>query len=223
MPPLIVAHRCLSPENKLSGFKKAAKAGYAAVELDVRLSKDGVPVVIHDESIDRTTGGSGLVAELTHKQLARWRVPTLLSLLQLASQEEYKHVRRIFIEVKHVGPQQTTQLVEKVVGVVRRLGLLQRCGIISFDADAIALSKRLEPRIKTGLICGGHVECDGVDADMLWLHHSVFLFLSQQRNNFKNKDKEVFVWTVNDNLTLSRLPKSKIKGIVTDGIYCAPP
>src|SRR5688572_21349320 len=72
--PLIIAHRgasAVAPENTLSAFKKAIDAGADGVEFDVRLSKDGVPVIIHDNNILRTTGVDQRVADLTAEQLSR--------------------------------------------------------------------------------------------------------------------------------------------------------
>ena len=72
--PRFIAHRCggaLTPENTLSGLGLAARLGYQAVEFDVMLSADGIPVVIHDETLERTTDGSGRVAELSSAELAR--------------------------------------------------------------------------------------------------------------------------------------------------------
>lgn len=71
---LIIAHRgasSLAPENTLEAFLLAQKQGADAIELDVRMSKDGVPVVIHDPTVDRTTGASGLVKDLTVVELKR--------------------------------------------------------------------------------------------------------------------------------------------------------
>lgn len=68
----LVAHRCggaLAPENSLAGLAAAAAAGYVAVEFDVMLSADGVPVVIHDETLERTTDGHGAVAARTAAEL----------------------------------------------------------------------------------------------------------------------------------------------------------
>ena len=70
--PKIIAHRGASaytPENTLMAFQKASELGASMVEFDVMLSKDGVPVVIHDENIKRTTNGRGLVNEFTLKEL----------------------------------------------------------------------------------------------------------------------------------------------------------
>lgn len=71
----VIAHRCggsLAPENSLAGLNAAARAGFLAVEFDVMLTADGVPVVIHDETLDRTTGGTGRVADRTLAQLRHW-------------------------------------------------------------------------------------------------------------------------------------------------------
>jgi glycerophosphoryl diester phosphodiesterase len=70
--PRVIAHRCggiLAGENTLAGLLEAARIGCRGVEFDVMLSADGMPVLIHDETVDRTTDGSGRVAELTVAQL----------------------------------------------------------------------------------------------------------------------------------------------------------
>lgn len=70
--PRYIAHRCggaLTPENTLAGLKLAARMGFRAVEFDVMLSADGVPVLIHDESLERTTDGSGRVVASSIQQL----------------------------------------------------------------------------------------------------------------------------------------------------------
>src|SRR5437868_11167811 len=70
--PIVFAHRGanrLTPENTMSAFRKAQELGATAFELDVQLSKDGIPVVIHDGSLERTTDGEGMVAEHTFEEL----------------------------------------------------------------------------------------------------------------------------------------------------------
>jgi glycerophosphoryl diester phosphodiesterase len=73
--PRIIAHRCggaLAPENSLVGLEIAARLGCRGVEFDVMLSADDVPLLIHDESLDRTTTGSGLVSGMTAKQIRKF-------------------------------------------------------------------------------------------------------------------------------------------------------
>ena len=71
-PPFLWAHRgasCCTPENTLAAFAAAVQSGADGLELDIHLSLDGVPVVIHDETLNRTTDGCGPVAEMTWQQL----------------------------------------------------------------------------------------------------------------------------------------------------------
>src|SRR5918994_4145382 len=70
--PVNLAHRgasALAPENTLEAFRMAVEAGAGGLELDVHLTRDGHVVVIHDETVDRTTGGTGAVAEMTLDEL----------------------------------------------------------------------------------------------------------------------------------------------------------
>ncbi len=72
--PRIIAHRCggaLTPENTLAGLRVAARLGCRGVEFDAMLAADGLPVLIHDETLERTTSGRGRVADLSTAQLAR--------------------------------------------------------------------------------------------------------------------------------------------------------
>lgn len=72
--PRLIAHRgggALAPENTLAGLRKAAELGYRGVEFDVMLTADGTPVLIHDETLERTTNGRGRVADASDAELAR--------------------------------------------------------------------------------------------------------------------------------------------------------
>jgi len=80
-----IAHRGgskLRPENTMAAFDHAVEIGVDAIELDVHLSRDGHAVVIHDPTLQRTTEGSGAVADFTADELARFNVPTLTSVLE---------------------------------------------------------------------------------------------------------------------------------------------
>src|SRR6056297_841327 len=93
----IWAHRgasAVAPENTLAAFTAALQAGADGIELDVHLTRDGVPVVMHDETVDRTTNGSGRIRDLSHAEIddldagswfgPRWRgekIPTLEKVL----------------------------------------------------------------------------------------------------------------------------------------------
>ena len=85
---ILIGHRglpCLAPENSLEGFKLAAEAGLNWVEFDVQITQDNQLVLMHDDSIDRTTNGSGFVYNLTLKQLQSYALKTSDNLIILYS------------------------------------------------------------------------------------------------------------------------------------------
>ncbi|HEX9075950.1 MAG TPA: glycerophosphodiester phosphodiesterase family protein, partial [Anaerolineae bacterium] len=102
MKTLIIAHRGASnwaPENTLAAFQRACALGADGIELDVTLTRDGVPVVIHDDTVDRTTNGKGAVAQMTLEEIrsldaGSWysaefrgeKIPTLAGVLQAVGQ-----------------------------------------------------------------------------------------------------------------------------------------
>ena len=136
----IIAHRGASayaPENTLAAFDKALDLGAADVEFDVHFGADGQVVVIHDDTVDRTTNGAGAVAALTLAQLksldaGSWfaaqfseeRIPTLVELL-----ERYKDRLHFHIEVKG----RAEHLSEKTIDLVRDHGWLDSVTITSFQ------------------------------------------------------------------------------------------
>ncbi|MGD8215324.1 glycerophosphodiester phosphodiesterase family protein [Aestuariimicrobium sp. Y1814] len=96
----IWAHRGSSaeaPENTLEAFDLAIRQGADAIELDVQLSADGVVVVCHDETIDRTTDGTGPIAAMTLAQLQQYNIPTLAEVYDLVADSEL----RVNVELKN--------------------------------------------------------------------------------------------------------------------------
>ena len=70
----VFGHRGFSgeyPENTMLAFQKAVEAGCEGIELDVQLTKDLVPVIMHDEKVDRTTDGNGYIYDLTYAELCK--------------------------------------------------------------------------------------------------------------------------------------------------------
>ena len=159
----IVAHRGwsgLAPENTLAAFEMAmAEPDIYAVELDVHLSKDGVPVVIHDHTIDRTTDGHGNVSAYTLDELKRFdaggwfdsrfageRIPSLDEVLALAKGRCLLHV-----ELKTAGDLYPG-IEAKVVEALRKRGMTDQAVLSSFDHDSMMRAKEAGPEIDTCLI-----------------------------------------------------------------------
>ena len=160
---LVYAHRggaALRPENTIAAFDHGLACGADGLELDVQLAQDGVVVVHHDTTLERTTNGRGPVASLTAAELAALDagyhfgdgqggypfrnqaigVPRLREVL-----ERYPG-RMLIIELKSGG----SLLAERVVDEVRAAGAVDRVAIGSFYADALRTVRRCEPAIATG-------------------------------------------------------------------------
>lgn len=160
--PMVVAHRGFSgryPENTIRSFEEALKLPVDAVELDVRCTKDGVLVVIHDENLDRTTNGKGRVRDFTWDEIQKldagsWkgdefaseRIPKLEEVLQLVNGRVV-----VFVEIKE------PDTVPKVVDTLRRFDAFSWVKIGSFYPQAISSVRNLVPEIPCSLIGGAKV------------------------------------------------------------------
>jgi glycerophosphoryl diester phosphodiesterase len=155
---LNIAHRGASgtrPENTLAAFRRAIEIGADFIELDVRATADGVAVVMHDATVDRTTNGSGRVAELTLRQIqaldagswfslefAGQRVPTLVEAVSLAAGKI-----ALSMELKETGVE------EQAVAALRQAADGQSF-ISSFHDECLARVRTLDPAMRIELIVG---------------------------------------------------------------------
>jgi len=163
--PAIVAHRGSSssfPENTLPSFQAAIDAGADAVECDVRLTADGVAVVMHDEDVSRTTDGIGVVHELTLQQLKRLdaskgagpraEVPTLREVLELID-----GVTGINVEIKNMPGERSFDspkeaAATETVRVLAETGFSGPLICSSFNWLAIERVRALDGSIPTGFL-----------------------------------------------------------------------
>lgn len=163
MPPgtiQVIAHRGASgeaPENTLAAFRRAMEIGVDAVELDVHLSADGVPVVIHESLLDRTTGVAGLVKDLPLAALrqldaGRWfgerfageRIPTLVEALEMLRPV------RVIVEIKN-GPIYYPGIAGRVADAVRAVGH-PAVTVSSFDHPVLLEVRALAPVLETAVL-----------------------------------------------------------------------
>lgn len=162
---LLAAHRGLSsmyPENTMISFRNAIDSS-DFVELDVQLTKDGVPVVIHDETLERTTNQKGNVSDFTLEEIKKldagsWfdekykdeKIPTLQAVLEFA-----KNKIKLLIEIKEVDTQsQREQIAQKCLDLVKRYGMQNDVAFLSFDHKVLQVIKKLDPQAKIYLIFG---------------------------------------------------------------------
>ena len=140
--PLVFAHRggsALAPENTMAAFANGLAVGADGIELDVHLSRDGVVVVHHDQTVDRMTSGRGDVAEMTARDLARLDVPALADVLA-----RFRDAR-VIVEMKT----NTRELASGVVDVVRRVGAVERVCLGAFGQRVLNAARSLEPALAT--------------------------------------------------------------------------
>ncbi len=160
-PIMLVAHRggaARAPENTLAAFKNGLALGADYLEMDVHLSKDGVPVVIHDPKIDRTTDGVGRVSDYTVAQLQEFNaaakfpggwaerqvIPTFAQVLDLAK-DSAVHLE---VEIKWDADNHPYPGIEqKVLDELATRGMLDRVKIMAFEFDALKRIRAINSRV----------------------------------------------------------------------------
>lgn len=169
--PLIIAHRGASadaPENTLASFHRARELGADGIELDVTLTRDRVPVVIHDDVVDRTTNGHGLVRGLTLLEIKQldagsWKspayqgetIPTLDQVLNAFAEwrEDGANKRGWLINVELKSTTIRSDGIEGlVIDLIERRKLEKRILLSSFNPLALIRARLRNPRIARGLL-----------------------------------------------------------------------
>jgi len=124
---MVVAHRGYwhaAPENSMEAFKMAVELGVDMVEVDVRRTKDGVLILMHDSSVERTTNGSGLVADHTWEEISQLRLKTPEGQLTEHRVPTFEEVMRYAKDRVLVNIDKGTNLFEEIGQVLRRTGTL---------------------------------------------------------------------------------------------------
>ncbi len=220
MRPLIIAHAgCAghAPANTLAAVRAALSLSVDAIEVDVQTSADGVPVLMHDLTVDRTTNGTGAVASLTLNQLRALDagaepVPTLAEAIDLIA------ARALLIaEIKQPGIEQ------RLAAVVREAGALDHVMVWSFFAQALADMRRAEPTLPCGLLIAPQ-------AMPSWPHmrqaalrmglQAVSLFHPGTTEDIARQARlsalSLYAWTADAAADLQRLIDIGVDGIVTN-------
>jgi glycerophosphoryl diester phosphodiesterase len=230
--PTLVGHRgaaALAPENTLAGFRAAAAAGVTAVEFDVRLSADGVPMVIHDATLERTTSGKGPVAAQTAALLGTldagaWfdprfagePLPTLEATVGLLAELDLA----ANIELKSEGDG-ARPLAQAVAALLARVWPADRAPPIlsSFDALCVGHCRALAPNLPRALLV------DVPDAQALALARPldcVAIHANHKRLNgkltatIKNAGWRCAVYTVDDPARAKRLLAWGVDSVITN-------
>lgn len=229
---LIIAHRGASayaPENTLAAFQKAVDSNSDAFELDAKLTNDGEIVVIHDQSVDRTTNGTGKVKNLSLEELRKLdagtvfsnkftneKIPTLREVLEIFSGQ-------ILINIELTNYSSIFDgLAKKTAILVKLLGVEKSVIFSSFHPINLMITRKILPEVPVALLA--------VPGKNGWLARSNLLrWVSPQivhpyykdidRNYIEKQhkyDRKVNIWTINDEKGMERFIKAKIDGLITD-------
>jgi len=231
--PRIVAHRggaCEYPENSIAAFRNAARLGVDAIELDVHLSSDGVPIVIHDADLAQTSHSTGLVGERTAQKLSNVELrggggamPTLNLVLRISA----AHRLETLVEVKHPPGQRRYDGIELAIAQdVVRSGIIAQCTAIGFDEELLTRIKELEPRIKTCRSFGrmflpdkrtdSEVASELVDRGFSSIMVFAYELSRKAIDSYHEAGLEVGVWTPNGPARLSYWMSAPVDFVVTD-------
>jgi glycerophosphoryl diester phosphodiesterase len=220
----IIAHRGAAgkaPENTLAAVSQAIQDGADWIEIDVQESSDGEVVVIHDSDFMKLAGKDLKVWDSTLEELqgidiGSWfgpefsaeRVPTLAKVL-----EETRGRSRVLIELKYYGYDQ--QLEQRVVDIVEQADMVNDVAIMSLQYAGIRKFRALRPDWVAGLLSSKAIgSLSGLDVDFLAVNMVMatpgFIRRTQMTGN------QVFVWTVNDPISMARMMSLGVDGIITD-------
>ncbi|HXQ73890.1 MAG TPA: glycerophosphodiester phosphodiesterase [Pyrinomonadaceae bacterium] len=211
--PLIIGHRgasAVAPENSMAAFVAAIEAGADGIEFDVRLSRDGVPVIIHDDTLQRTHGLRRRVVDLTAEELRGVGVPSLRDLFELMVSNSLI----MCLEIKG----SSAQLAERSCELVHEFGFEDRVIVECFDLKVIDKIRTLktaalfEPRIYTDQRLIDRAL--GVGASVLALHHR--LAKPSLVEKAKLAGLRVVVWTVDDPAWIARAQSTGIEALITN-------
>ena len=236
---LIIGHRgasAVAPENTMAAFREALAVGADGIEFDVRLTRDGVPVVIHDSTLRRTGGIPRRVADLTWseirkvdvgswfgKSFANETVPSLAELFTLFQTNN----STLYLEMKSDSVADQRPLAEACVRAIEEHSLQERVVVECFQLPALGILREFDPQIKTvalfeptftnpSVLSDQRIinQATDVGAAALALHHRL------AREGLVQKAKaagmHVAVWTVDDPAWIERARAIGIDALITN-------
>lgn len=227
----------LAPENTLAAFRKALDLDVDVLEMDMQVTRDGEIVIIHDDTLERTTDGRGLVTDLTlaelkqrdagrhfGSQFAGEPIPTLREVIALVLSRGNTRVR-LNIETKFAKGREGSprDFEEKVLAILRQTGFAERVILQSFHPPSLVKMKTLDPHIKLALLLGGR-QAPRDPVALVRQYHADYY-----SSDFRQLTAEtvaalhlagipVVPWTVDEEADMRRLLDAGVGKLAGDGI-----
>lgn len=198
-----------SPENTLASFEKAIALGVDMIELDVWLSSDKIPMVIHDETIDRTTSKTGLVTDYSAKELQALGIPALIDVFELVDNR-----CEINVEIK------TFSATQAVLNLIAENTFDQsKILISSFDWNALQEVRFHDEDIRIGVLTETDLDLAMAFAKFIKaeaIHPYYHLLTAENVEKIKVKGFKVFPWTINEPEDITFVKSLEVDGMITD-------
>lgn len=229
--PLIIAHRGASgeaPENTLASFHLALEQGCDAIELDVHLSADGELIVCHDDLIDRTTSGTGRIADMTVSELKKYDAGSWFH--EKYSGETLPLLEEVFdavpeeiivnVEIKNI-PSYYQGIERSLHDLMIKKNRIGSVVVSSFDHQCLLRIKQLEPEIKIGLLYYANLTnhrsyAETFGASVFSLHPYFEAIRHDDIGDAEKHGLKVYPWTVNQSEEMEALINAGVSGIITD-------
>ena len=196
-------------ENTIASFQKALDLGVDMIELDVFKSKDNIPVVIHDNSIDRTTTGCGLVSSFSASELQEFGIPTLEDVFHLVNNQ-----CGINIEIKEF------EAVESVLDLINSSTFpKEKILISSFDWNALQEVHFHDSTIRISVLTETDLDLALAFAKFIKaysIHPFYHLLTLENVEQIHSKNFKVYPWTVNEHEDIIFVKSLYVDGIITD-------
>lgn len=229
---LLIAHRGTSeiaPENTLPAFQKAMEQSCRGIEFDVQLSRDGIPVIIHDEAINRTSNGTGFVKDLTLADLKSFdfgsyfdpsyrniRIPTLEEFFRLAAAQNYGGLVNIELKTDKFT---YAGIESKTLAIAEQYDFSKQVVFSSFNHQTLANLRALSPSVKLSVLYERGETADlqtlqSLQAFSCNVHYADInksMVDKLHKNNF-----QVFCYTVNHSNTIKFMSNLGVDGIFTN-------
>lgn len=232
---VVIAHRGASayaPENTHSAFKLAIDMEAEMIELDLSISKDGIPVVVHDESVDRTTGASGEVNTFTLEELKKLETgswfdnkfngepfPTLAEVLAYTKD---KIAVNIEIKTEAVSDEIEDGIVEKALKIVKEVGVENQVIFSSFDYRVMEHLEKLVPEMPKAILYEESQSGNLLPSELVKKYNVDAFNCSYRELNdawvedLTSNKIPFFIYTVNDEKLMQSVIRKGAKGIFSD-------